>query len=175
MLRNDQCLIYVNTWSSHTLYNRVITILSNGAPHGLFCDIGHHTKAINKCAIWWCVKIGKYYPKRGIYTNMAKKGIASLYCQCYNSISYSGHPSGSVIYRFAKIWGGTWAISSPWPNILHVKLTCHLCGNYTCCIKSKLRAFASSGLDEVNLGQMICRVSPQIGVIQLEIRTECSP
>ena len=37
----------------------------------------------------------KYGLYRGTYTNIAKTAIASLYFQCYNPISYSGHPRGS--------------------------------------------------------------------------------
>ena len=35
----------------------------------------------------------------------SKTAIASLYFQCYNPISYSGHPRGSK-YRLAKMWEG---------------------------------------------------------------------
>ena len=42
----------------------------------------------------------------GTYTNITKTAIASLYFQCYNPISYSGHPRGSTKYRLAKMWGG---------------------------------------------------------------------
>ena len=52
------------------------------------------------------VKSRKYGPHRGIYTNISKTAIAPLYFQCYNPISYSGHPRGSKQYRFAKMWGG---------------------------------------------------------------------
>ena len=41
----------------------------------------------------------------GIYTTIAKTAIASLYFQCYNPISYSGHPKGSQKYWLAKMWG----------------------------------------------------------------------
>ena len=41
---------------------------------------------------------------RGIYTNIAKTGIASLYFQCYNPISFSGL-GGSDKYRFVRMWG----------------------------------------------------------------------
>ena len=88
-----------------TTYNRVMKILSNGVPYGLFCNIGHHTKAVYKCTISRYVNSCKY-PYRGIYTNIAKTAIASLYVQCYNPISYSGHPRGSQKYRFAKMWCG---------------------------------------------------------------------
>ena len=39
-------------------------------------------------------------PHRATYINIAKTGIASLYFQCYNTISYLGHPRGSEKYRF---------------------------------------------------------------------------
>ena len=42
----------------------------------------------------------------GIYTNIAKTAIASLYFQCYNPISYSGHPRGPTKYKFAKMCRG---------------------------------------------------------------------
>ena len=48
----------------------------------------------------------KYGPYMGTHTNIAKTAIASLYFQCYNPISYSGHPRGSNKYRLAKMWGG---------------------------------------------------------------------
>ena len=60
----------------------------------------------------------KYGPYKGTYTNIAKTASASLYCQCYNPISYSGHPRGSTKYRLAKMWGGggcTRVISGPRP------------------------------------------------------------
>ena len=48
VLWNNQYLIYV----SYTAYDRGLKFLSNGAPHGLFGDIGrHNTKAIYKCTI----------------------------------------------------------------------------------------------------------------------------
>ena len=47
----------------------------------------------------------KIWYVEGIYTNIAKTAIASLYFQCYNPISYSGHPRGSKQYRLAKMWG----------------------------------------------------------------------
>ena len=80
-----------------------MTILSNGAPHSLFLYIGHHTKAVYKCTISRYLKNRKYGPYRGTYTNIAKTAIASLYFQCYNPISYSGHPRGSQKYRLAKM------------------------------------------------------------------------
>ena len=94
VLWNDQCLIYVNT-----SYDRVMKILSNGATHGLFWYIDHHTRAVYKCTISRYVKSHKYGPYRGIYTNIAKTAIASLYFQCCYPISYSGHPRviGSLI------------------------------------------------------------------------------
>ena len=51
----------------------------------------------------------KYGPYMGIYiyTIIAKTGIVSLYCQCYNHISYSGHHRCSEKYRF--VWECTWA------------------------------------------------------------------
>ena len=48
----------------------------------------------------------KIWSDRGIYTNIAKTAIASLYFQCYNPISYSGHRRGSKQYRFVKMWVG---------------------------------------------------------------------
>ena len=42
----------------------------------------------------------------GTYTNIAKTAIVSLYFQCYNPISYSGHSRGSKKYRLAKMWEG---------------------------------------------------------------------
>ena len=41
------------------------------------------------------VKSRKYGPHRGRYTNIVKTAIGTLYFQCYNPISYSGHPRGS--------------------------------------------------------------------------------
>ena len=93
MLWNDQCLIYV---THDTPYDRVMKFLSNGVLHCLFCNISHHTKAVYKCTISRYVKSRKYGPYRGIYTNIAKTAIASLCFQCYNPISYSGHPRGSL-------------------------------------------------------------------------------
>ena len=63
----------------------------------------------------------EYGPFRGTYTNIAKTAIASIYFQCYNPISYSGHPRGSKKYRLAKIWGGgcTRVISGPRPSITY--------------------------------------------------------
>ena len=64
-------------------------------PHMVyFGDIDHNTKAIYKCTILWCVKSCKWS-----YINIAKTGIASLYFQCYNTISYLGHPRGSEKYK----------------------------------------------------------------------------
>ena len=103
MLWNDQCLIYV---THDTSFDRVMKILSNGAPHSLFWYIGHHTKAVYICTISRYVTCRKYGPYRGTYTNIAKTAIASLYFQCYNPISYSGLPRGSQKYRLAKMWGG---------------------------------------------------------------------
>ena len=75
--------------------------------HSLFWYIGHHTtKAVYKCTISRYVESRKYGPYRGTYTNIAKTAIASLYFQCNNPISYSGHPRGSKKYRLAKMWGG---------------------------------------------------------------------
>ena len=59
-----RCLIYV---THDTSYDRVLKILSNGAPHGLFLYIGHHTKAVYKCTISRYVKSRKYGPYMGIY------------------------------------------------------------------------------------------------------------
>ena len=72
--------------------------------------------AVYKCTISRYVE--KYGPYRGTYTNIAKTAIASLYFQCYNPISYSGHPRGSIKYRLAKMWGGgcTRVISGPRPT-----------------------------------------------------------
>ena len=42
---------------------------------------------------------------RGIHINIASTGIASLYFQCYNTISYLGHPRGSEKYRFVNMCG----------------------------------------------------------------------
>ena len=95
----------------------MMKFLSNGAPHGLFWYIGHHTKAVYKCTISRYVKSRKYGPYGGTYTNIAKTASASLYFHCYNPISYSGHPRGSKKYRLAKMWGGgcTRVISGPRP------------------------------------------------------------
>ena len=58
----------------------------------------------------------KYGPYRGTYTNIAKTAIASLYFQCYNPNSYSGHPRGSNKYRLAKMWGGGVYEGHIWPT-----------------------------------------------------------
>ena len=54
-----------------------------------------------------------------MYTNIAETAIA--YLQCYNPISYSGHPRGSKQYRCAKMWGGGGGVHEghlwPWPII----------------------------------------------------------
>ena len=62
----------------------------------------------------------RVYRYRGTYTNIAKTGSASLYFQCYNPISYSGHPSGSKKYRLAKMWGGGGARGSYLAHGLYV-------------------------------------------------------
>ena len=66
----------------NTSYDRVMKILSNGATHALFLNVQYHNKS------------KKYGLHRGIYTNIAKTAIASIYLQCYNPISYSGNHSG---------------------------------------------------------------------------------
>ena len=68
-----------------------------------------------------------YGPYRGTYTNIAKTAIASLYFQCYNPISYSGHPRGSTKYRLAKMWGAgrcTRVISDPRPKWCRANKLC---------------------------------------------------
>ena len=43
----------------------------------------------------------------GVYIkNIAKTAIASLYLQCYNPISYSGHPRGSKHIGWLRCGGG---------------------------------------------------------------------
>ena len=48
----------------------------------------------------------KYGPYRGTYTNIAKTAIASIYVQCCNPISYSGHPRGSQNIGSLRCGGG---------------------------------------------------------------------
>ena len=76
-------------------------------PHMVYCDIliTIQRQFIN-VQYRDTSKRQKYGPYRGIYINIAKTAIASLYFQCYNPISYSGHPRGSKTYRFTKMWGG---------------------------------------------------------------------
>ena len=103
MLWNDQYLIYVNTW--YIIWQSDENPFQ-WCPHSLFWYIGRHTQAVYKCTISRYVKSRKYGPHRGTYKNIAKTAIASLYFQCYNPISYSGHHWGSKQYRLAKMWGG---------------------------------------------------------------------
>ena len=70
------------------------------------------------------VKSRKYGPHRGIYTNIAKTAIASLYFQCYNPITYSGHPRVQQNIGSLRCGGGgcTRAISGPRP----INFSCEL-------------------------------------------------
>ena len=52
----------------------------------------------------------------GIYTNIAKTAVASLYFQCYNPISHSGHPRGSQNIGWLRCGGCTRVISGPRPT-----------------------------------------------------------
>ena len=76
-----QCLSLKSlSYVTHDIsYDRAIQIHSNAVPHGLCCDIVHHLKAVCKCTISWYVKSRKYGPYLGIYINIAKTGIVSLY------------------------------------------------------------------------------------------------
>ena len=86
----------------------MIQIVSNGAPIVYFdILVTIQRQFINiqyrdTSKVENMVRIG--VPTRGYQT--AKTAIASLYFQCYNPISYSGHPRGSTKYRLAKMWGG---------------------------------------------------------------------
>ena len=76
--------------------------------HMVYFDIlvTMHTKAVYN-TISRYIKSRKYGPYRGTYTNIAKTATACiLIFQCYNPISFSGHPRDSKKYRFAKICGG---------------------------------------------------------------------